>query len=78
MVLIKNSQKTYFKYWSMLVLLFATSSIVIFLIELLFGKINNDYAVMLLTNFVSSALQTYLTFVSLLLIAKSIKTDSVV
>ena len=75
---IKNSQKTYFKYWSILVLIFVLSSIIVYIIESLLGKINNEYTVMLLTNFASSALQTYLTFVSLLLISKSIKADSVV
>ena len=70
--------KKYFKYWSILILLNLIVITLVYLFERLFGLFNNSYLTMLLTNIISSTLDTYLAYVSLMLISKSVKTDSVV
>ncbi|MBR2429857.1 DUF4013 domain-containing protein [bacterium] len=70
--------KTYFKYWSVLILLNLINLALVYLSERLFGLFDNSYLTMVLTNIISCTLGTYSAYVSLILISKSVKTDSVV
>lgn len=75
---IKKAPKTYFKFWSLLILVSLASTVITYLFEILFGLFNNAYLVMLLTNIIAAIVGTYTTYVSFLLIRKSSETDSVV
>lgn len=70
--------KNYFKYWGVLMFLNLIVITLVYLFERLFGLFNNSYLTMVLTNIISCTLGTYFGYVSLMLISKSVKTDSVV
>lgn len=71
---IKNNLGNYFKHASCLILIFITGAIFAFLIECCFSFLfNNAYVVMILTNIISALINTYVAYVSIYLIHKSVR-----